>query len=132
MRDYVKSYLNYVNELITEYDRSAAALKANDREDEAILYKVRANICDIFYKMVNASEKKVAALKISDEAEQSIKFYEDYLNWFVKINWDVNLEQALKHNDPIKAKTEEVKIETANLLKKKFLELAGESLPQIN
>ena len=134
MKGYVENYLDYVQELSAEYSRNAAALKANDRTDEAILFKVRANICDIFYKMVNASEKKVAALKISDAAEEIKIFNEDYLNWFVKIpeNWKTSLEQAITHNDPVTAKTEEVKLDTANLLKEKFIELAGEALSQAN
>jgi hypothetical protein len=132
MKQFVVNYLNFVNTLSNEYNNNAKALKADNREDEAVFFKVRENICDIFYKMANATEKKLAAMKAADEQAQIRKFNEEYLAWFDKIpeNWKFNLEQAKKFNDAVTVKTEEVKLDTANTLKNKFLEIAGEAILQ--
>lgn len=128
MKTYLTNYLNYVTILMAEYTSNAEALKKDDRKDEANLYKVRANICDIFYKMVRASEKKLEAMRITEEVEKTIAFNEDYLNWFVKIpeSWLANMDLARKHDDVIAVQMEEIKLETANLLKSKFIEFASE------
>jgi hypothetical protein len=132
MNYYVVNYLNFVNMLRAEYNSNARALKADDREDEAVLFRIRTNICDIFYKMAKATDNKVEAMKITDEKEQIQKFNEDYLAWFTKIpeNWKASLVQAQKFNDAITVKTEEVKLETADILKNKFIEIAGEAILQ--
>lgn len=128
MRTNVTNYLNYISGLVAEYQHQAEILKSDERKDEANLYKIRMNICDIFYKMIDAADKKVAAMKLVKEEEQNKAFYDEYLNFFEMIpqNWKVNQELAQKHNDVIVVKTEEVKLETANLLRKKFLELYRE------
>jgi hypothetical protein len=127
MKQYVVDYLNYVQELMAEYNNKVQVLKGDNREDESILFKVRVNICDIFCKMIQAADKKVAAMKIIDEAECERSFQEEYLNWFEKIpaTWITNLELARKHDDIIVVQTEEIKLETAKLLRKKFIELSG-------
>lgn len=129
MKYNVANYLNFVNSLRDEYNSSTEALKADDRLDEAILFKVRANICDIFSKMLSATDKKVSALKITDEEVQIWKFNEEYLNWFEKIpeSWKTSLAQAKKFNDAVTVKTEEVKLDTVDILREKFLEFAGEA-----
>jgi hypothetical protein len=60
-------------------------------------------------------------------------FNEEYLAWFEKIpgNWKTNMAQARKFNDAVTVKTEEVKLDTAEVLKKKFLEFAGEAVLQM-
>lgn len=126
MKQYVTDYLNYAGALMSEYNDSAKLLKEDNREDEAILYKVRANICDIFIKMAMAADKKTVSLKLGDEAEFTKHFNEEYLDWFEKIpsNWKINLELARKHNDVIVVNTEEIKLETAALLRNRFQEAA--------
>jgi len=132
MRQYVNDYLDYVQKLMAEYNNKVKELKADNREDESILFKVRINICDIFCKMIHAADQKVAAMKIAEEAEYEKSFQKEYLNWFEKIpaSWITNLELAKKHDDVIVVQTEEIKLETAELLRKKFIELSGgEILP---
>ncbi len=130
---YVAEYLNFVHELMAEYDNNVKVLKADNREDESILYKVRMNICDIFCKMADATDKKIKGMKITEIEESSKKFNEEYLTWFEKIpvNWKTSLELAKKHSDVFVVQTEEIKLETAALLRSKFIELSGgEILPQ--
>jgi hypothetical protein len=112
---------------MSEYDNKVKSLKADNREDEAILYKVRLNICDIFCKMAEAADRKVTAMKLSEEEDQTRTFNREYLEWFEKIpaNWKTNLELARKHNDVIIVSTEEIKLETAELLRGRFLDYAG-------
>jgi hypothetical protein len=127
MKQYVTDYLKFVNGLMSEYDNKVKSLKADNREDEAILYKVRLNICDIFCKMAEAADRKVTAMKLSEEEDQTRTFNREYLEWFEKIpaNWKTNLELARKHNDVIIVSTEEIKLETAELLRGRFLDYAG-------
>lgn len=125
MNEYLKDYLDFIDALKTEYNNSSEALMKEDRKDEAILYKVRTNICDIFTTLVGSTEKKVASMKLTIDAEQTKAFNNEYLLAFEKIpaSWAANLEKAKKFNDPIAAKTEEVKLDTVNILKNKFTEL---------
>lgn len=127
MKQYVTDYLAFVTELMSDYNNKARILKDDNRTDEANLYKVRSNICDIFYKMAEASVRKADAMKLADDTERSRRFNEEYLNWFEKIpaNWKINLELAKKHNDTIVVNTEEIKLETAKLLRDRFMEAAG-------
>ncbi|HWT73970.1 MAG TPA: hypothetical protein VN258_04515 [Mobilitalea sp.] len=127
MNNYVTEYLKFVNTLMAEYNVQADALKLDNRKDESNLYKVRVNICDIFVKMMNATDKKVASMKLVEEEEEAKAFSEEYLNWFEKIpeSWKANLELARKHDDVIVVQTEEVKLETASLLRNKYIELAS-------
>lgn len=130
MKEYVKDYINVINTLREEYNNSAAALKCQDRKDEANLYKVRINICDIFTTLAGATEKKVASMKLTHEAEQIKAFNSEYLKLFEQIpaNWITNLEKAKKFNDAVTVKTEEVKLDTAQILKSKFIDIANEAV----
>jgi hypothetical protein len=125
MREYVKDYLNFISTLREEYSNSSASLKCQDRKDEANLYKVRINICDIFTTLAGTAEKKVASMKLALEAEQIKAFNSEYMNLFEQIpaNWITNLEKAKKFNDAVTVKTEEVKLETVQILKSKFTEI---------
>jgi hypothetical protein len=126
MKEYVTDYQNFVSQKQAEYNDSVKTLKADAREDEANLFKVRANICDVFYKMIAATDKKVTAMKICDKEEYNRIFDKEYLSWFDSIpeNWRINLALAKKHDNLIVVKTEEVKLDTAMILRDKFLELA--------
>ena len=125
MKQGINDYVNFVNSLMEDYHKKEEELKLDDRKDEAILYRVRGNICDIFLKMVNASVKKIAGMRLASEYAGMKAFIEDYLTWFEKIpaSWKANLALAKQHADIIVVETEEIKLETANLLKSKFLEL---------
>lgn len=127
MKQYVTDYLHSVHELMSEYDNKVKSLKADNREDEANLYKVRLNICDIFCKMAETTDRKVTAMKLSEEEAQVKAYNREYLEWFEKIpaNWKANLELARKHNDVIVVNTEEIKLETAELLRNRYLDYTG-------
>jgi hypothetical protein len=127
MHEYLKNYLDFIESLKTDYSNSSEALKKEDRKDEAILYKVRTNICDIFTTLVGSTVKKVASMKLTADDLQTKAFNIEYMKLFEQIpaNWVTNLEKAKKFNDPIAAKTEEVKLDTVNILKSKFIELAS-------
>lgn len=129
MKEYVRDYLNYISNLKNEYNKISEDLKNQDRKDEADLYKVRINICDIFSTLINTSEKKVASMKLTLESEQIKAFNNEYLKLFdhIPANWISNLKMAKKYNDSITVKIEEVKLETVQLLKGKFTELAAEA-----
>lgn len=127
MQEYLKDYLNFIDSLKTEYGNKSEALKKEDRKDEANLYKVRINICDIFSTLIGSTEKKVASMKLTADDQQTGAFNNEYLKFFEQIpaNWLDNLEKARKFNDPITIKTEEVKLDTVNILKGKFIELVS-------
>lgn len=130
MKQEIKNYMNFMNEKLEEYNKTELALKEQDRTDESILFKVRANICDIFYKMITTAGNKAAAANNVGEEEQYKLFCEEYLKMFEIIpqSWKARLEKAKQHNDTITVSMEEVKLETAMLLKERFLQLTGGSL----
>lgn len=127
MNQYVEDYLNFIKEKLTEYNQAAMDLKEEDRDDEANLFKVRANICNIFTTMLQATDQKVKDKKLKDEQESNQLFCREYLKTFEQIpaSWRSRLEQAKKNNDSITVLTEETKLDTANLLKSEFITLTG-------
>lgn len=83
------------------------------REDEAILEKIRANIFGIFIAMAKMPN-------------QSPKFLEIKMDE-IPTAWHESLEKALEYNDHEKEAQERIKIATMEEIKLKFASIAEEN-----
>lgn len=79
---------------------NAAALQSDDRCDEAVFEKIRANVFEIFASVLNAARKTDAPMD----------FFRARLA-DIPANWEAALEKARAHGDEARAHTETVKLE---------------------
>jgi hypothetical protein len=126
MNEIMKEYLAFINEKLTEYNRRAKTLEEESKADEATFLRIRANICDIFHTLIGATDKKVKTMKVSEDELDQV-FSTEYIKYFETIpaSWKLRLAQADRNQDSITATIEEVKLDTADMLRNKFLSLTG-------
>lgn len=116
-------YLEELEALLNVYRQNSIELANNSSEDEAILEKIKMNICDIFFKMFNVSYNKSCKNVESEEIELN-KLKEAYLDFFEKIplSWKEKMEKDKSFNMMEEFYKEEIKLEVADKLKRMFLE----------
>lgn len=79
---------------------NATALAADDRCDEAVFEKIRANVFEIFLSVGNAAQK----------TSDPMAFFRARLE-DIPASWEAALEKARSHGDEKRAHTETVKLE---------------------
>lgn len=84
----------------------AAALTADDRCDEAIFEKIRANVYEIFSSVLTAARN----------ADDPAAFFRARLD-AIPANWASARERALAHGDETRAHTETVKLEVVEAIR---------------
>lgn len=84
----------------------AAALTADDRSDEAVFEKIRANVYEIFASVLTASQK----------AADPAAFFRARLA-DIPASWEASLEKARSHGDEARAHTETVKLEVVQAIR---------------
>ena len=87
----------------------AAALTADERLDEAVFEKIRANVYEIFLSVLATAEKQPAPLD----------FFRRQLT-AIPANWEAALEAARAHNDEAKAHTEALKLDTVRSIREQL------------
>lgn len=110
--NYLKeSYTNFLNKREKDINTAILKLQREDRIDEANLEKIKLNVVGIFSKMF--------AISYNDNPEI---LKEKYLGFFDKITgpWHINRDKALEFKDDENIIIEEIKIQEAENLKKKF------------
>jgi hypothetical protein len=122
----LKEYCLFVNGQIINYKNEEQSLKVNERNDESNFYKIRGNVCDIYLTLMNATLKKVEMKSLGQEEKKAL-FISEYLRTFETVpkNWMTRLEQGKKVGDIEIVAIEEIKYDTMNILKDKFIELTN-------
>lgn len=120
---------SFIEKKVAGLEESLQSLRKDSREDEAVLCRVRINICDICKKMLPVAQKKVDAKSLSTETREQ-RFCREYLNLMKKITsaWDESLLAAQKADDYRAVLVEETKLEMAKQLEDEFLKVFGEPL----
>lgn len=114
----------------TELQEKQISLKADSREDEAVLCKVGMNICEIYKNMLKVARKKAdGQMRLSEEEKEQL-FCREYLNLMHKITlpWSESLEAARKADDYRGVLVEEVKLDMAKQLEEIFKREFGEPI----
>jgi hypothetical protein len=117
-----ESYLQEIKEI--KHDDVRRCMLAM-KDDEAKFGKVELNIVEIFEKMFSLSAKGLA-----DNITGLNQLEEKYLGHFKRIPtaWEDNLKKCLTFNHHEEAHIERIKLNQAQLLKEKFIELHQEVL----
>ena len=103
----------YLNEQAALCKERAAALTADNRADEAVFEKIRANVFEIFTAVLSTAQKQPAPL---DFFRRQLAAIPD--------NWEAALEKARAHSDDARVHTELIKLEAARAIREKLEETA--------
>ena len=102
----MESLEKFLNEQAEACKARAAALTADNRQDEAVFEKIRSNVFEIFTAVLNAARKQ------SDPAD----FFRRQLT-AIPANWEAALEKAEAHGDEAKAHTERIKLDAVRAIR---------------
>ena len=103
---------------VEEAAQSAAALKAEDRIDDANLEKIRGNVYGIFVSVLQAGEKQS-----SDDASRRA-FFESSLER-IPSGWRIARDKAEERGDTVRLVQEDVKLAAIDEVRQAFCELWG-------
>ena len=95
----------WLTERIALCGQRGQALCADGRGDEAAFEKIRANVYDIFRTVLSVAERSCgdgAARRFLLQKLESIPS-----------GWSASYEKAQAHDDPVKARIERIKLDTA-------------------
>lgn len=117
-----KEYFTYVEKIKNEYEVNRLHLISDQCMDEAIIEKIKGNVCEIFMTLFNATERKTK--EVNDNIEYET-FCQEYIKTFEKIprSWREKLEKDKENQFYDEVLKEESKLMVVGLLKTKFLEL---------
>ena len=100
------SLLTYLTDQAALCKARAATLTADDRGDEAVFEKIRANVFEIFLSVWNTARKQ----------PEPMAFFRRQLA-AIPANWEAALEKAKAHGDEARAHTELLKLEAVRAIR---------------
>lgn len=95
--------------------RRGQELLADDRGDEAVLERIRANIYDVFRTVLSV------AVKTCPNQEEAVGRFFLRRAETIPSAWAASYEKARQHHDPVKLRIEQIKLDTAGEIKEHFL-----------
>ena len=125
----MKEVSSFIEKRMAELEESLQSLRNDSREDEAVMCRVRINICGIYRNMLPVARKRVRAAGLTVE-EMERQFCREYLSLMKKITsaWNEGLLVAQKADDYRVVLVEETKLETAKQLEEEFKKVFGEPI----
>lgn len=111
----MKTFINYIDEMMAQLKVEEQELISTDRKDEANFIRIKLNICDICKTIYIVSEKKYSGEALKEE----------YLRQLTRLpeNWKISYDKAKENNDVPKIVIEEMKLEVLQQIKAKYEEL---------
>ena len=113
----MEQFITYIDQSVNALLQEEKSLAASDRKDESNLVKVRINVYGIcksiygvFSNMTENSEWKADYIQKLENLEQS---------------WRSSYTKAKEHDDVKKAVIEEIKLQTLEEVKNKFMTVEG-------
>lgn len=118
---------NYLQEMEKEKERLTSLIKKlqiDNRNDEAVFEKIRLNVYNILLTYFQASYGKVIKQNIDTTSGFLVKLCEEYLSCFEKVTnpWGEQLSYAAAHNMVEEKTREEIKLESAESIKRLFIQ----------
>ncbi len=114
----MQQFINYIDRTVNDLSQEEKMLAASDRKDDSNLVKIRINvygICKSIYSvLINTMEK-------SELSRQYLQKLDEQLAQ----NWKASYIRAKEHDDVKKAVIEEIKLQTLEEIKNKFIEMEG-------
>ncbi len=106
----------FLQERISCCTKKSQALFKDDRKDEAVFEKVRANVYDIFKTVFSVAAKN------EKDAQAAETFFLAKLEQ-IPSAWVQSLEQAQQHGDSQKAHIETIKLDAVREIREKFAQI---------
>ena len=96
-------------------------LLADDRADEAVFEKIRANVYDIFRTILSV------AVKTCKGEEEAVRRFFLQRAEQIPAGWAASYEKAKEHNDPVKMQIEQIKLNAIGEIKQAFADVWEEA-----
>ena len=106
----------FLSRKMEELEHKIGFLTADQRKDEANLYKAKRNVYDIFRKMAKVSRR---------EGEEAVSAYQKHLR-VIPQNWYAAREEAVKHGDVQKQTVEDMKLDALKDILQHLRDTMGE------
>lgn len=115
MKNKIISNLNsYFEEKIAMCEKRNKELLADERKDEAIFEKVKANVYDIYRTVLS-----VAVKNCNGDSDTVRSFFERNTEK-IPSSWAISYDKAKQHNDAVKMRLEQIKLDTVSEIKETF------------
>ena len=89
-------------------------LTADERADEAIFEKVKANIYDVFRTVFSV------AVRTGNGNADAVKAFFIQRAEQIPASWAAAMEKAREHNDTVRMQTEQIKLDTIDEIREEF------------
>lgn len=101
-------------EKIARCEQRGMELRADNREDEAVFEKVRANVYDIFRTVLSAG------VRTCGQDADGFRHFFDLRIQQIPTSWQASLEKARAHQDTAKVHLEEIKLAAVAEIRETF------------
>ena len=117
MKQKIETFTAYLENSIAGCVEQEKALIADERKDEAIFEKIRANVYNIF--------RTILGVAVQNCGEDADKIRERFLKQIEHIpaSWNASYEAAKQHNDTAKVQIEEIKLAVVQEIKTEFTKI---------
>ena len=105
---------SWFEEQIAACGRRNAELQADDRTDEAVFEKVKANIYDAMRIWLTV------AVRVGNGNEKAVKDFFIARVEQIPASWEAAYEKAKEHNDTARMQTEQVKLDVVREVRAEF------------
>lgn len=107
----------YFEEQISMCHRRNKELLADERTDEAVFEKVKANVYDIFRTILSV------AVKTSKGDSDAVRRFFIQKTGQIPSSWVTAYDKAKQHDDVVKMRLEQIKLDTVDRIKENFAKI---------
>lgn len=113
----VSKFNSYFDRQISLCEQCNERLLADDRTDEAVFEKIKANIYDIFRTILSA------AVETGKGDAEAVKRFFTLKIRQIPSSWTTAYDQAKQHDDAVKMQIEQIKLDTVDQIKEMFAKI---------
>ena len=117
MKQKIETFTAYLDDAIAGCAEQEKALVADERKDEAVFEKIRANVYNIFRTVFS-----VAVQNCGEDADKVRKRFMKQID-HIPASWNASYETAKQHNDTAKVQIEEIKLAVVQEIKTEFTKI---------
>ena len=117
MKQKFETFTAYLDDAISRCTEQEKALIADERKDEAIFEKIRANVYNIY--------RTILGVAVQNCGEDADKVRERFMKQIdhIPASWRATYEAAKQHNDASKVQIEEIKLAVVQEIKTEFTKI---------
>ena len=121
MKQKIENMTAYLDAAIARCAEQEKALTADERKDEAVFEKIRANVYNIYRTILG-----VAVQNCGGDADKMREFFMKQIN-HIPASWNASYETAKQHNDTAKVQIEEIKLAVVHEIRAEFTKIWEEN-----